>query len=116
MTNKFLLAAAATALIGCETLPEPQAAAPAGTAETPAVSADIDPASGMNLDSIVAISTIENKVVVFFVAARADQAQLSAAPAKLCAARGMRLASFEVKNLEHPETMPGVRKLVATCR
>ena len=77
---------------------------------------NIDAASGISRDALVSIMGIENKVVVFFIAARASQAQLAAAPAKLCAARGLRLASSEIKDLDHPASMPGVRKLVATCR
>ncbi len=111
--NKFIFAAASLALLGCESVPVP---APTAVAEQPTPAANIEPNSGMNRESISAIMGIENKIVVFFVAANADPAQLAAAPAKLCASRGLRLVSAEIKDLEHPASMPGIRKLVATCR
>jgi len=111
--NKYILTVAAFALIGCETVPT---SAPTETNATPVSSANVEPNSGMNHDSISAIMGIENKIVVFFIAANANPAQLTAAPAKLCASRGLQLVSSEIKDLEHPESMPGIRKLVATCR
>ncbi len=117
--GKLLLAGFATAtLTGCEAVSSPEAATPQAAPQAAAMAPakNIDAASGISRDALVSIMGIENKVVVFFIAARASQAQLAAAPAKLCAARGLRLASSEIKDLDHPASMPGVRKLVATCR
>lgn len=51
--------------------------------------------------------------ILFYKADTIDPAQLKAAPAHICAGNGV--ASAEDKPLEHPEEMPGVRKLVVAC-
>lgn len=52
--------------------------------------------------------------ILFYKVATIDKAQLKAAPARICGTRGV--ASVEDKALEHPDKMPGVRKLAVNCK
>ncbi|GHC18633.1 MULTISPECIES: hypothetical protein [Gemmobacter] len=68
-------------------------------------------ANGAGIGGLV-IQGVPN--VLFYKAASTDKAQLKAAPARICGTRGV--ASAEDRALEHPEQMPGVRKLVVSCK
>jgi hypothetical protein len=106
------------ALAGC--VPQAEATG-GGTSKTPATSSDIEPVSGIRKDSLVGIQGIgdsggEMLYGVFYVAKTANPAELKAAPARICASRGYKLVSAEDKPLEHPEELPGVRKLMVRCK
>lgn len=60
----------------------------------------------------ITLSGVPN--ILFYKAETTDKAQLKAAPARICAGSGV--TSVEDKPLEHPEEMPGVRKLVVNCK
>lgn len=68
-------------------------------------------ANGAGMGGII-IGGVPN--ILFYNAATTDPAQLKAAPARICADRGV--ASADDMELEHPEEMPGVRKLVVQCK
>ncbi len=53
---------------------------------------------------------------IFYIQAKADPAQLKAAPAKLCAANKQKLVSAQDMPLAHPDTLPGVRKVMVQCK
>ncbi len=81
-------------------------------------------ATGVSAENIVAYSATGEGVggivfggvpnILFYKTATTDKAQLKAAPARICAKQGV--ASAEDKPLEHPDQMPGVRKLVVQCK
>lgn len=100
------------------------AACTAGTGLSPVQpappSAPASPLGGLPLDAVIAFAEMddgsEDLLVTMFWAGKASSAQLAAAPAGQCAARRQKLVSQEVKALEHPEELPGARKLVVRCR
>lgn len=83
-------------------------------------------ASGLDPDTGIAKRTLvqtmgiadggETLYGIFYREDGADPAQIKAAPAKLCAAKQSTLISAEEKPLEHPEELPGVRKLMVRCK
>ena len=68
-------------------------------------------ANGAGIGGLV-IAGLPN--ILFYKVATTDAAQLKAAPARICGTRGV--ASAEDQSLEHPDQMPGVRKLVVNCK
>lgn len=58
----------------------------------------------------------EKLVVVMFQPAKVTAADLASAPAIICDSRKRGLVSSEIKDLEHPGDLPGVRKLVVRCK
>ncbi len=109
--------AALTALLtGCMATTSPPAAEPQAT-----VDPKLEPVTGISTDALLAVigsPDLDNEMLysIFYQAAKADPAQLAAAPARLCKARGLRLISAEDKTLDHPQEAPGARKLVVRCR
>ena len=100
---------------------------PSGTGTSPAADDDmrrVEAATGVSAENIVAYSATGAGIggiildgvpnMLFYKAATTDKAQLKAAPARICAGKGV--ASAEDLALEHPEQMPGVRKLVVRCK
>lgn len=87
--------------------------------DAPAKASDVDPETGIGRDALVGVGGIgdgaTNLYGVFYKRDRADQAQLKAAPARLCAARHSTLVSAKDIPLEHADTMPGVSKLMVRC-
>ncbi|MDR0808935.1 MAG: hypothetical protein LBE86_07395 [Gemmobacter sp.] len=93
-------------------------------AQADAATRQAEAATGVSADNIVAysangagmggfvLSGVPN--ILFYKAASTDKSQLKAAPARICAGRGV--ASAEDKALEHSDQLPGVRKLVVKCK
>jgi hypothetical protein len=94
-----------------------ETAPPAATVETMDAVAGVEPQSGIATDAVLAVSYMgsERFFVVFYLPTRIDAKEEAAAPAKPCASRGLKVAKVEDKPLEHPEEMPGTRKLVVRC-
>ncbi|WP_299506577.1 hypothetical protein [Cypionkella sp.] len=85
------------------------------------VSSSVEAASGIDRSALLAIQGISDGggqmlYDVFYYAQNINRAQLDAAPARICAFYGKNLVSAEDKALEHPDTMPGVRKLMVRCK
>lgn len=77
-----------------------------------------EPQSGIATEALVAVSYMgaEKFFVVFYLPAQIDAKQKAAAPARLCASRGLKVGEIEDKPLEHPSEMPGAQKLVVRCK
>lgn len=103
------------ALAGCV-----ETGSPGPEAKPAAAAGKIEPNTGMSESALVAVQGFPDGDTtlygIFYQQARADQAQLKAAPAKLCASRGKTLVFAEDAALEHPGTLPGVRKLMVRCK
>lgn len=94
------------------------------SAAADAATRQAEAATGVSADNIVAYSATGAGMggivmsgvpnILFYKAASTDKAQLKAAPARICAGRGV--AAAEDKALEHPDQLPGVRKLVVKCK
>jgi len=72
-------------------------------------------ASGLPQDAVLAISQVEDRILVFYTAAAVTRAQLDAAPAGICSQSGQSVAYSQVRPPEHPEALPGINILVITC-
>lgn len=88
------------------------------TTDDMAAVAGVEPQSGIATEALAAISYMgsEKFFVVFYLPAKIDPKQKAAAPARLCASRGLTVSAVEDKPLEHPSEMPGTQKLVVRCR
>jgi hypothetical protein len=113
LSCRRLIACAGLALLSTGCVQQP--VEPAQTADP-----SIEPVTGISKSALAGVMglsgiTGEHQFGIFFYPDKIDKAQLSAAPARLCASRGWRLLSAEDKPLQHPEEMPGVRQLVVRC-
>ncbi|RCW80811.1 hypothetical protein [Paracoccus lutimaris] len=83
-------------------------------------SGQIDPDTGISRDALVRVGAMADGDTtlygIFYQQDRIDRAQLKAAPARLCAAKKQTLVSGEDKALEHPDQLPGLRKLLVRCK
>ena len=78
-------------------------------------SAVTEPVSGIDKEALAAIIGLGSQVGVFYYPDKIDRRQLSAAPVKLCEARGAKVVEVEDTDLRHPEEWPGARHLVVRC-
>ncbi|KGJ22063.1 hypothetical protein [Paracoccus sanguinis] len=69
--------------------------------------------TGLPASALVSLGAVDDKVTVFFRQSAVTPAQLKAAPARICAGKGVR--SSQVRDPEHPRTLPGVKILVVRC-
>ncbi len=86
-----------------------------------AVADSVEAASGIDRSALLAIQSISDGggqmlSGVFYYAQDVNRIQLDAAPARICAFYGKNLVSAEDKALEHPDSMPGIRKLMVRCK
>ncbi len=72
-------------------------------------------ASGLPQNSVLAITEVEDRAMIFFAVEDATPAQVAAAPAGICALSGSNVAYSQVRPPEHPEDLPGINILVITC-
>lgn len=97
---------------GAEKAARPDPAMVAAEAATGVSAENIVAYSGNGVGLGVVIAGLPD--ILFYKSATTDKAQLKAAPARICGGRGV--AAAQDMDLEHPEQLPGVRKLVVTCK
>ena len=102
---------AALALAGCMEGAQSQRSVPSISINGAPVASVRD--TGLPASALVSLGAVDDKVTVFFRQSAVTPAQLKAAPARICAGKGVR--SSQVRDPEHPRTLPGVKILVVRC-
>ncbi len=106
---RFAALAALVLVAACDPLP------PAPVAGAPERGVALLAASGLPEDSVLAITEVGDRTMIFFSVAAATPEQVAAAPAGICSLAGQSVAYSQVRPPEHPEDLPGINILVITC-
>lgn len=87
----------------------------------PIADSAIEPATGIAKSSLLIVQSLGSSIgpgtyaIVYF-PDKIDRAQLRAAPARLCAARGKTLVSARDRASEPRHSLPGTRLTLVTCK
>jgi hypothetical protein len=104
-----ILAAAALAACGPVDTPATEISVTSFSAE------ELNAATGLPGEAIIAASRAENQYVIFYRDAAVTEEQIAAAPATICANTNSNVFATEGVDPTTPEFAQGVKKLTVTC-
>lgn len=119
--NKAMSVLALLMIAGCNSTTE-DTTSPRLVGSTRSVDGPLDQSSGMPKSAVAAIISMRDTghtrlTVVFYFPEKVGDAQLAAAPSKVCRSQGLKLISSEEKTLEHSSSQfSGAKKLVVRCK